>query len=383
MKTLHDGKDKLKPIRNYFNRQLNFIPYIQEDTPSGRRNIIFSWINLVSGWCLIVKFTTLIIIDNESVLVYYLCDPFYKLKEVRKVLNFLLCQWMIAMILQQILIKLTTIKPAKQRWIFISESLENGIFHDYGPFGVELRIFTYFTSSQIIGCAVTSLFLTLPWFSWTERKYWFYGILGMIVHFHGSIMIIGFGPNVSNLGFLTLYLSGKYFEFLEGKLKIGFENEKNLRHHLRKIVSLSRELVDSFSFYQPFACIAFVSSFTAQVLLLFNVFFKQLSLIISLVFFVFFVINYLAGLSMHFFFGSYTQAKVSGQLLSYYPILTDFTVHSQIQSYLKSLFQVAKQTSPGDSLLIIQILEHLDGRYFFVNLPALQLSLRNFFMVSF
>ncbi|XP_074602389.1 uncharacterized protein LOC141856043 [Brevipalpus obovatus] len=360
MEAFYYEQGKLKSLRNYFNYQLVFIPYLQENGPRGDRSILFSWIVLITSLCLITKFLILIVINDESIWIYYLCDPFYKLIGARRALNFLLIQWLIAITLAQIFVKLSINDPRKQRWIVVAEALAKGFFHGHGPFHHELKLFNHFTRSQILGCLVTTCFLTLPWFFWTDRSYWAFGIFWMLYHIYASVLIIAFGPNISNLGFFTLYLSGQYIESFIEESEINSAKRRKTSYHLKEVTYFFMELMDIFDFYRPFGNTAFISTFMAQVLVLFYVFFIELSSIIKVVFSVFLVLNFLAGQSTHFFFGSYTQGK--------------------IRSYLKSLLKVAKHASPKESLHIVQVLEHLDNRHLFISLASLELSLKSFIL---
>lgn len=318
MEVFYHKRDRLKLLRNYFNYQLVFIPYLQKNTPRGHRNVLFSWIVLITSLCLITKFLITIVIDDESEWIYYLCDPFYKFIGARRALNFLLIQWLIAITSAQIFVKLSIKNPRKQRWIVVAEALEKGSFHGHGPFNRELKLFNHFTRSQILGCLATTCFLTLPWFFWTDRSYWPFGIFWMIYHVYASVLIIAFGPNISNLEFFTLYLSGKYIESFMVELQTNPETRRKTSHHLREAISFLMELMDIFDFYRPFGNTAFISTFMAQVLVLYYVFFIELSSLIRIVFSVFLLLNFLAGQSTHFFFGSYTQGKVSLDFFQYH-----------------------------------------------------------------
>ena len=294
-------------LRKCMEQQLVYLSYLQ---PDGILSTSKKWlmnILLLSQICISLRFLVLLFLDPNQHILNFIVDQNARLGQARNYFHTVGLLWVVASNYSGWKMLQSQKDPSRQRWIGISEALRTYRFHGYGEFRNSVKFGIIFNQIFIISSAIISFLYVIPFFLWAEPKFW---IFGLAVAFHQAVcgtMVASW--NMAPLYCLHMYLFGQVYKFQVRDLRL--ISDHNFNSILSKWIKTIQDVNNAYNFYKPSNESAFCSTFAAQILIVYFVFFANISDTFKLVFGMYFVLNHVAGQSIHFFFSAYAQNMVS------------------------------------------------------------------------
>lgn len=293
-------------LRNYLESQLVYLSYLQPNGVLRSTKKYLIYILLVSQLYITIRFSIILCLDPSDPILNYIVDQNAHLGRARNYFHTVGLTWIVASNYAGWMVKQSEVDPSRQRWTGISQALKSYRFHGYGGFRRPVKFGLIFGRIFHLSGSITSFLYVVPFFFWAEHRYWGFGLA---MAFHQALcgsMVVSW--NMVTLYCLHMYLFARVYKLRVKDLTI--ISDENFDLHFLKWISTIQELRDVYNFYKPSNESAFCSTFVAQILIVYFVFFAETSESFKAVFGIYFVLNYVAGQSIHFFFSAYTQNKV-------------------------------------------------------------------------
>ena len=168
----------------------------------------------------------------------------------------------------------------------------------------------------MVTAASMGIGLDIPWFFWTPKEYWFFGVLFTIYHMLTGFLTVSMGSNMTLFYALHFFLYSKNFSALhndlctiQSELQFSKKDDEQLEF-IEKYLSMYHRALNTYCFYRKIANLQFITTYTAHSLIMYYVFFGDIPLIFRVVLLTFGLMNFFTGLSTHFFVSSMVIDKV-------------------------------------------------------------------------
>lgn len=302
-------KDSRQSLCAYLHRQGIYLSYLEPNKQLSFRQKLATIALYVNHVAIVFRLVIILVLKQGNPIMSYIVDQNAQIGIARNYFYIVSLIWAIFSNLGGLHLRMTELSSTKQKWTGISELFHTQRFHGEGNFEVPVKITILLGNLFFYSGAIVSFLYVMPFFFWSSKEYWLFGIIAAI---HQSL----WGGIVASWTMLPLfclhmYVFGRLFKM---KSKSRQVNEEKLDMILEYWIAILKELKDVYYFYQPLNQAAFASTFLAQVLVAYYVFFSNTSEISKLVFSVYFLLNLIAGQSLHFFASSFTQRNVSSIL---------------------------------------------------------------------
>ncbi|XP_025016793.1 uncharacterized protein LOC112538937 isoform X2 [Tetranychus urticae] len=358
-------------FRRYLNYQLVDLTYLVTDESKSFK-LFFP---LSFAVCLTNMIKQLINLSQSEVtsLSYYLGDLTLVVGATRKHLTLIYFGWFSAAFTCSLALYVSQFKPSLQKWVSIGV-----IFDQFGSTkvhphsGLPTIVHKYFIKlshiSYILGglaaflCGTPSLFIY-------PSQFIIYLVFWLLITAVGGLVVLGNAANFGPLFGFSVYLFGKHLTSEKDNLIVetkSYEKGEDwntiVANSMRSSTNQLKGLIESYQFWILVNQFLFLATYLAQFILLYLIFFVEVHKFLRISLIAFGVINFISGLSVHFWLGAYGQHKINQYC-------------SQLR---RALFT---NGSIDMKLNIIIYLEHVETRYFFTIFGALRYSFFHFILV--
>lgn len=301
MNTKNDQNDIFRKLLEYQQIYLSYL-YVEKGDYHGWRTNVFILVNFIQ----FSRFWCLYLVDVNSCLVNYLADPIVQLGTARNPINFIFAVWVLGGIFAAINIKLSEILLKRQKWTIIAQVINENKYYDVPINPLISKLFIYSVKINPLLGVFCLIIYSIPAFF--QADYWF-ATIGLMVSLFGGFGGGVFYLNAAILHCLHHYSIAKYFD--EKRKKLLIDKYSTIKKaSLSKIGKILKEANQSNNFYSPICESTFLASFIGQVVVIYCIFFVELSFTFLFIFSTLLVLNFISGQSLYFLAGTNAQAKV-------------------------------------------------------------------------
>ncbi|XP_053210273.1 uncharacterized protein LOC128394055 [Panonychus citri] len=364
-------------FRRYLNYQLVDLNYL---TPNKLATDYHPWRFYLAFFICIVNQIKLSIIfcQNEVTnLSYYIGDITLPAGKTKKHLTLIYSSWIIGTFMCTVTLYRSQYTPRLQKWIdigIIFEHLSTRVHPISRLPTIVHKYFIRFCFSVFCSAGFSAILICLPSFFIYPHQFLIYIWIWLFITFLAGLIIVGHGCGFGPLYAAQIYLFGakmsNHTSSLIQRLNFVLAYRRIKKTHLSSIVyrsvqsstSVLRELVEGYHFWIHYNQAIFLATFIAQSIVLYLICFVDIPKFLRLALIVLGFINWITGLSIHFFLGAYGQRKI-GQHCS----KLRRTLYLNISNQMK--------------LRLVNYFEHVESRYFFSIFGSINYSLYHFLLV--
>ncbi|XP_053205441.1 uncharacterized protein LOC128389828 isoform X2 [Panonychus citri] len=371
-----NGQNSYPSLRRYLNKQMLDINYLTREEP----NVQWPkwWFYVAFFLCLlnVAKLAYQLFQSKVTNISYYIGDLTLVAGSSRKPLTLLYLSWYVGTLNCCWILLRSHFQPKLKKWINFGELLEHldsTIIHPYT--GIQTRYHRLFFRANDLyfySGGVGAFFLTIPSFFIYPKQFIHYLVIWLTITVSHFVLIFSYAANFGVLFAFQAYYYGKQMIDEKNGLidNLGAKKVCINREMITLIINSSIKtslvrligFIEGYRFWALLLETVFLATFIAQSIVLYMAFFVDIPTFLRIALVILAITNWICGLSLPFFFGSFSNQS--------------------IQKYCMELLKVLyNNTSNQVKIKIINYLEHVEERQFFVLFGALNFSMFHFLMV--
>lgn len=311
-------------FRQYLNHQIIDLDYLSPDEPNRNR----------SGWCFTLAFVLVIVNNVKQVIImcqsdldnlsYVIGDFTIPAGKTKKQLTLIFFSWISATFMCILTLYRSQYTLRLQKWINIGVVFEHLSARSHPISGLPTilhRLFIRFNLGVFYSVSVSASLLVLPSFFIYPQQFFIYLWLWSLITIMLAFVIIAYAANFGTLYAFQVYIFAKQMNDLKNNLHDRLNYTMNnhpskiltslINHSVKSNISIMRELIDGHHFWIHFNQSIFLATFIAQSIIIYLIFFIDIPQFLRLAMILLGFINWIGGLSVHFFLGTYGQRKVN------------------------------------------------------------------------